>query len=276
MSALLKGLVIAGLALAIFGGGGLLSYELFFKKKDYRERGGGVAVATATPDLVSPMLAEARRQLSDGNPAAARGTLLSIIQAFPQAAPADEARRVLGDLNLHDFFSPGPDKTEYTVVRGDSIGRIAAKTKASPELIFKANGLTNLNIQPGRRFIVPSGQFSVAVDLKRQTVTLLDRGAFFKWYKPAEFKAPPRLGPGQYKVSEKVAWSGGTRVAFGDKHYLGSSRWIMTNFSGLTIFSESNPAAPNVQKPLTGIMLGPSDLEELFALVVKNTPVVVQ
>jgi hypothetical protein len=31
-----------------------------------------------------------------------------------------------------------------------------------------------------------------------------------------------------------------------------------------------------VQKPVTGIMLGLADMEELFALVVKDTPVTVK
>jgi hypothetical protein len=38
-------------------------------------------------------------------------------------------------------YTSGPDKTEYIVVRGDSIARISTKTKNPAELIFKANGL---------------------------------------------------------------------------------------------------------------------------------------
>jgi hypothetical protein len=116
----------------------------------------------------------------------------------------------------------------------------------------------------------------LTINLKKQWVTLLNRGAFFKWYKPLDFKMPPRLMPGQYKVSEKIAWFAGARVGFGDKRYLGSSRWIVTNHSGLIIFSETNPQAPNAPKPATGIMLSPADLEELFALVSKSTPLVVE
>ncbi|HEY0793151.1 MAG TPA: LysM peptidoglycan-binding domain-containing protein [Chthoniobacterales bacterium] len=278
MSTLGKAFIIVALVATIFGGGGYLAYRLFLKKKEYQLTKGGIAVPTATPDLVQPLLVQAKAQIAQGDKGAARATLVSIVQGFPPSPSADEARQILGNMNMHDFFSsePGPNKTIYLVARGDSIGRISAKTKAAPELIFKANGLENLTIQPGRKFVIPSGQFSLNISIKRQSLTLLNRGVFFKWYKPLEFKAPTHLTAGQYKVTEKIAWVSGGRVAFGDKHYLGSSRWIMTNISGLTIFSETNPQAPNAQKPSTGIMLSPPDLEEIYALVGKKTPITVE
>jgi hypothetical protein len=84
------------------------------------------------------------------------------------------------------------------------------------------------------------------------------------------------VGLGQYKLREKIAWSEGIRVAFGEKKYLGSSRWIVINDNAITLYSETNLATPNAQKPNTGIMLAPADMEELFALVAKETPVIVK
>jgi LysM repeat protein len=163
---------------------------------------------------------------------------------------------------------------EYVVVRGDSIGKIAGKTKYPAELIFKANGLNSLTIQPGRKLIIPKGQFSLVVNIKKGDVTLLNNGSFFRWYKPLEVRLPPKLALGQFKTREKIAWSDGIRVAFGEKKYLGSSRWIVINDSNLTLYSETNPQTPNAQKPGVGILLGPADMEELFALVAKDTPVI--
>jgi hypothetical protein len=278
MSTLGKAFTIVALTATIFGGGGYTAYRLFLKKKEYEIAKTGTAAGAAAPDLVQPLLAQAKAQIAQGEKAAARATLVSIVQGFPPSPSADEAREILGNMNMHDFFSsePDPNKTIYFVARGDSIGRISAKLKAAPELIFKANGLENLTIQPGRKFVIPSGQFSLNISIKRQSLTLLNHGGFFKWYKPLEFKAPAHFTPGQYKVTEKIAWVAGGRVAFGDKHYLGSSRWIMTNLSGLTIFSETNPKAPNAQKPSTGMMLSPPDLEEIYALVGKKTPITVE
>jgi LysM repeat protein len=204
--------------------------------------------------------------------------LSALIQSFPDSIKSVDAKQLLGDVNIQAFFSPkpGPDKTEYVVARGDSIVKIANKTKSAAELIFKANGLDSMVIQPGRRLIIPKGQFSLLINRKRQDVTLLNNGSFFRWYQPLEVKLPPAIAPGQFKIREKIAWMDGARVAFGEKNYLGSSRWIVVNDNSVTLYSETNPEKPNAQKPNAGILLGPTDMEELFALITKETPVIVK
>ena len=278
MNNLVKLLVVASLAIGIFGGGGFVAYQLFFKKPDPRRGNGNVPVVTPTPDPGIAMFDEAKQLIASSDQGEAQRVLLSLIQSFPDSIRSDAAKKLLGDLNISEFFSPapGPDKTEYVVIRGDSIAKIAMKTKYPAELIFKANGLDSLTIQPGKRLIIPKGQFSLVINTKRGDVTLLNNGNFFRWYKPLEAQLPPKVGLGQFKTREKIAWSDGIRVAFGEKKYLGSSRWIVINDGGITLYSETNPEMPNAQKPGAGIMLGPADMEELFALVAKDTPVIVK
>jgi hypothetical protein len=273
-----KSLVIIGLIIAIFGGGAFAAYQLFFKKLGLRKAESSQPVVMPTPDQGVPLFDQAKQALAKGDVDQAKNTLASLIQTFPASSKAEEAQKSLGDLNIQQFFSatPGPDKTEYTVVRGDSIAKIAHKTKAPEELIFKANGLDSLIIQPGQKFIIPTGQFSLVISTKTQDARLLNHGEFFKRYKPVESKLPPRLRTGQFKVLEKIAWSSGGRVAFGDKNYLGSSRWIVVNESGVTLYSETNPQSPNIQPPNSGIQLAPEDMEELFALVARDTPVTIE
>jgi LysM repeat protein len=215
--------------------------------------------------------------IAKGNIEDGKRLLISIFQTFPKSVKADEARKTIGDMNIQDFFSPQPsaDKKEYVVVRGDSIAKISSKTKAAPELIFKANGLEGLMIQPGMKFIIPSGQFSMQIFLEAQAVELLNHGQFFRWYKALDFHLPPNMKPGQLKVIGKEAWSGGNRVSFGERKFLGSSRWVVLSQSGITLYSETSPNTPNVQTPRFGIQLAPEDMEELFALLAKETLVTV-
>ena len=224
------------------------------------------------------MMEQARHQLAKSERSEARQTLVSLIQTFPDSTKIDEARLLLGEMNIQAFFSsdPDPEKTEYIVARGDSIAKIASKTKSSPELLFKANGLDSLTIHIGQKFVIPKGHFSLFVSLKHHDLTILNNGSFFRWYKPLEFRLPPKAAAGQFKVHEKIAWAGGTRVAFGSKNYLGSSRWIVLTQSGVTLFSETNPQKPNIQKPNSGIMLASPDMEEIYALIAKDTPVTIQ
>jgi LysM repeat protein len=278
MNNLVKLLVVALLAIGIFGGGGLLAYRLFIKRPDPGRGKANEAVVTPTPDPGIEMFDEAKRLIATGDQSEGQKTLLALIQSFPESTKSNDARELLGDLNVSAFFSktPGPDKTEYIVVRGDSIARISTKTKNPAELIFKANGLDSLTIQPGRKLIIPKGQFSLLINTKKGDVLLLNNGSFFRWYKPLEIKLPAKIPLGQFKTREKIAWADGSRVAFGEKKYLGSSRWIVVNDIGVTLYSETNPQTPNAQKPANGIMLGPADMEELFALVAKDTPVIVK
>jgi LysM repeat protein len=278
MNNLVKLLVVASLAIGIFGGGGFIAYRLFFKKPGARRGDANEPVVTPTPDPGILMLDQAKQQLASGNEADAKNILLSLIQSFPDSIKGNDAKKELGDLNIRAFFSPapGPDKEEYVVTRGDSIAKIAAKTKIPAELIFKANGLDSLTIQPGQKLVIPKGQFSLVINTKKGDVTLMNNGNFFRWYKPLEVKLPGKVISGQFKTREKIAWADGIRVAFGEKKYLGSSRWIVISGSGITLYSETDPQSPNAQKPGIGIMLGSADMEELFALVGKDTPVIVK
>ena len=279
MNNLVKVLIIAGLAIGIFGGGGYLAYRLFFKKPDRLKLGVNHAVVTPTPDAGVTMFEQANHEIEHGDKESGEKILWALIQNLPNSEKNGDAKKLLSSLNVREFFStqPGPDKTEYVVARGDSMARIAGKTKCAAELIFKANGLDSLTIQPGQKFIIPRGEFSLLINLKKHDLTLLNKGAFFRWYEPLEFKIPAAAAvSGQYKVHEKIAWSAGTRVAFGEKNYLGSSRWLVISSNGTAIYSETNPQSPNAQKPANGIMLAASDMEELFALVAKDTPIIVK
>ena len=250
MSLLWKIGIIGFLVLLIFGGGGFAAYELFFKKPANKVSGGNQAVVTPTPDPGPSLLSQAQQLMAKGDSEEGRQLLISLFQNFPASTKAPEAKKILGALNIRQFFSDAnPTKTNYVVVRGDSIARISGKTKAAPELIFKANGLESLMLHPGQVLIIPSGQFALQISLANKDVTLLNRGVFFKWYKPIDYHLPAKVTPGQYKVIGKDAWSAGAPVAFGGKNYLGSSRWIVLNTGNITIYSETNPASPNAQKP---------------------------
>ncbi len=278
MNNLLKIFVVVLLAFGVFGGGGFIAYRLFFKKPDFHLAGANQPVITPTPDPGIEMLAQAKQELAGGHQAYGKDILRSLIRSFPDSIKTDEAKKLLGDLNISEFFSPAPspNKTEYFVVRGDSIARIANKTKTPAELIFKANNLDSLTIQPGERLIIPKGQFSMTINGKNGEVSLLNNGDYFRWYKPIAVRLAAKPAVGLFKMKEKIAWSSGLRVSFGEKKYLGSSRWIVINDNGITLYSETNPETPNAQKPATGIMLSSPDMEELYALVTKDTPIIVK
>jgi LysM repeat protein len=276
MSLLWKIGIITFLVVLIFGGGALATYELLLKKPASKPSPGNQAVVTPTPDPGIALLSQAQQLIAKGDNDQGKQLLVSIIQNFPASTKTADAKKIVGDLNIRQFFSDAnPSKTTYIVARGDSIAKISGKTKTAPELIFKANGLQSLMLHPGQALLIPSGQFALQIGLATKDVTLLNHGAFFKWYQPLDFHLPANLHPGQLKVIGKEAWSAGAPVAFGGKNYLGSSRWIVLS-GNVTIYSETNPANPNVQKPKSGIEISLDEMEELYSLVGKETPVTIR
>jgi TolA-binding protein len=81
-----KSLVIIGLIIAIFGGGGFTAYELFFKKGGLRKGDNGQAVVTPTPDQGMPLFEQAKQLLAKGDVGQARSVLTSLIQSFPRSS----------------------------------------------------------------------------------------------------------------------------------------------------------------------------------------------
>ena len=75
------------------------------------------------------------------------------------------------------------------------------------------------------------------VDRKAGTVTLFNKGQFFKEYRTLSLKTPGVATSAKTKVADKIALRGSNRVAFGDKNYSGSERWVMLGSAGLAIRS---------------------------------------
>src|SRR5258708_694401 len=171
MSLLWKIGIIGFLVLLIFGGGSFAAYELFFKKPANKVSAGNQAVVTPTPDPGPSLLSEAQQLMAKGDSEQGKQLLISIFQNFPASTKAAEAKKIVGNLNIRQFFSDAnPTKTNY----------------------------------------------------------------------------------------------------------VGSSRWIVLNTGNITIYSETNPTSPNAQKPKSGIEISADEMEELYSLVGKDSPVTIR
>lgn len=280
-----KALVIVLIVAAIAGGAGFFVYEYYMKPaKLDREEQQAIANApapTPTPDpgvaafeALAPRLAEDTLE--------ARDAALQFLKDHPDASGAEEAKAALGRINTAIFLSPvpGPDKVDYTVVSGDALVKIAAKLKTSAELIYRANNLTTINLKIGQHLVVPQFDTSLVIDRTASTVTVLNKGEFFKEYKTvSEVKLPAALsgGPVETKVADKFMMKGGTRLPFGAKDYESGDRWITLATGGATVRSAPAVTADGSAPPLTsGVILSPEDAAEVFVLVTRGTPVTVK
>src|SRR6202162_5290336 len=277
----MKWLFVLLLALVIFGGAAWFGYNTFVKeeiavKKEQR----GEVTPPPAPDISLPEFQAAAQLRQDGKLTEARDALVAFIQKYPSGKHLDEARDLLGEVNIYILLSrhPSPEKTEYIVKPGDVLAVISRRLKTTPELIMRMNNLSGTMLHIGEHLLISHPEFSMVIQRKAKLVVLLNHGAFFKQYHVREeklaAKQPPKLTT---KVAETMAWRDGKRIGFGSKEYIGSTRWIRLGVPAYTLYSVADSAHPTLAQPPPpqGLGLAASDLEELSALVNKQTPVTI-
>jgi LysM repeat protein len=276
----MKWLFVLLLAVIIFGGAAWFGYNLFFKQEiELKKEQRGEVPMAPTPDISLPEFQAVAKLRQDGKLPEARAALTAFIQKYPTGLHVEEAKDLLGGVNVDILLSrtPSPEKQEYIVRPGDVLAKIAHKVKSTPELIMRMNNLNSTMLRVGERLLISHPDFSLVVQRKAKLVVLLDKGAFFKQYHIQEVKLPGKpTGKNVTKVSEVMAWRGGKRVGFGTKEYLGSTRWIRLGAPGYILYSVPDSAHPNVDPPpATGLALAASDVDELSALVSSRTQVTI-
>jgi LysM repeat protein len=278
----MKWLLVLLLALIIFGGAAWFGYNSFVKeeiavKKEQR----GEVVPAPTPDISLPEFQVAAQLRQEGKLAEARDALVAFIQKYPAGLHVEEAKDLLGEVNVDILLSryPSPEKTEYVVKSGDVLAKISRKLKTTPELIMRMNNMSGTMLHIGEHLLISHPDFSIVIQRKANLVVLLNHGAFFKQYHVREAKLSPKQ-PSKItaKVAETMAWKDGKRIGLGSKDYIGSTRWIrLAGAAAYTLYSMPDSAHPNLDQPPppVGLGLAASDVEELSSLVNNRTPVTI-
>src|SRR6202163_1948683 len=277
----MKCLFVLLLALIIFGGAAFFSYRLFFKQEiAVRHEQHGDVPPEPTPDVSLPEFQAAAKLRQEGKLAEARDALAAFIQGYPTGLHVDEAKDLLGEINIDILLSrtPSPEKQEYIVKPGDVLQKVAHKVKSTPELIMRMNNMSGTMLHIGERLLISHPDFSIVVQRKPKLLVVLNHGGFFKQFHLREEKLPAKV-PSKVttKVAEVMAWNGGKRVGFGTKEFIGSTRWIRLSSQTYTIYSVPDSAHPALSQPPPpqGLGLAAADVEELSSLVNNKTPVTI-
>ena len=277
----MKWLFVLFLAIIIFGGAYWFGREFVFKQDiEVQKEQRGEVTAEPRIDLTLPEYEAAAKLRQDGKMPEARAALAAFVQKFPTSPHADEAKDLLGEINIDIFLSrtPSPEKEEYIVKPGDVLQRVAHKVKSTPELIMRMNGLNGTMLHIGEHLLVSHPDFAIVVQRKPKLLVLLNHGGFFKQYHISEEKLPAKV-PSKVstKVAEVMAWRDGKRVGFGTKEFIGSTRWIRIASQAYTIYSVPDSAHPALSQPPPpqGLGLAAADVEELSSLVNNKTPVTI-
>jgi len=277
----MKWFFVLFLAIIIFGGAYWFGREYVFKQDiEVQKEQRGEVTSEPRLDLTLPEYEAAAKLRQEGKIPEARAALAAYVQKYPTSPHADEARDLLGEVNIDIFLSrtPSPEKEEYVVKGGDVLQRVAHKTKTTPELIMRMNNMSSTMLHIGEHLLISHPDFAIVVQRKKNLLTLLNHGGFFKQYHIREEKLPAKASSKvTTKVAEVMAWNNGKRVGFGTKEFIGSTRWIRLSSQAYTIYSVTDSAHPALSQPPPpqGIGLAAADVEELSSLVNSKTPVTI-
>src|ERR1700759_4797115 len=145
------------LAVAIFGSAAFFGYHIIVKPElAVRAEQRGEVQEAPQPDASLGEFQAAAKLRQDGQLANARTALTTFLQKFPTGQHSEEAKDLLGDINMQILLSkyPSPEKQEYVVKRGDVLARVAMKTKTTPELIMRTNNLNSIMLHIGDRLLI--------------------------------------------------------------------------------------------------------------------------
>lgn len=241
--------------------------ELQAQVKEIKSRPKGA------PDHGLKIYADGVQRLRTADLPGAISKFNELIRTYPESAKHTAAKRVVGEINIDRLLSkePSPGKAEYIVQSGDSMSRIASKTKTSVGYIMYVNGRMGSTLQRGDQLIVCPLEYSLLANLGAKTLTLQTAAAdskdrkFVKEYKILGYKAPPGV-PSSFDTSISALLPPGP---IGKAKYVSADKELRARRRGISLRSRTGDE--DKDKYLTGIFLAPEDVEELTILVRPTT-----
>jgi len=228
------------------------------------------------------LLADAELLYSTKDYASVQDICYDILDGSNDPKIRSRAEELLGTVHLEMVYSPYPmaAKKDYTIQRGDTLGKLAKKYDTTVELIRKGNNVKGSLIHVGDRYRILSGSFSIVVDKSDNDLVLNLNDRFFKRYRVGTGKFA-KTPAGEFKITSREAqptwWRpDGKRIPYGDPENLLGTHWMSINVRGYGIHGTWEPESIGKQSSAGCIRMLNDDIEELYTLVPIGTPVKIQ
>lgn len=247
-----------------------------------------ICVTAPPAHRASAMSGLARNALRGKNFVEARKLFRDALNDAEWNSPAwNEALDAVGNLNVRLIFSSEatPESKYYTIEKGDNLTNIGIKLNTTQGLLTRANGVTeNTQLRIGQQIKYTPKDFRIIVERSTCRLFLLDKDGIFKRYFAGLGMPGHETALGKYTIGNKQkdpTWfkPGAGPVPPGDPHNELGTRWmpLIPSDAGLpgdlgihgtiapeTIGQYKSHGCPRMLK---------EDVEELYDLVVRSTPV---
>lgn len=242
--------------------------------------------AAPVPANVSLLMDTAGQLASAQKFVEARAQYLEALQHADDPSLRRQIENRLATVNTTLLLSPRPmpEKVDYAVKRGDSLGLIANRFGTTTELIQNNNMITNPNlIKIGDRLRVFTGKFELVANKTRHDMVVLMNGEFFKRYKVGTGvfgKTPGGSFVVREKIPEPTWWPpDGREVPFGHPDNILGTRWMSVSATGDTpkvrgygIHGTWEPESVGKASSAGCLRMINAEVEELFTYIPVGTP----
>lgn len=229
---------------------------------------------------VSALSKRAASALAKGNLYAAKQAYQQLINEFPDSKQVSEWQKKTEEINIKLLFSPvlTPKSVLYEIKPGDTLTRIAREFKTTPELLRKANAISDDRIRPGRKLKVWTSPFSVVVDKSQNSLILKSDEEVIKTY-IVSTGANNSTPTGTFKIVNKLAnptWfkTGAAIPPESPENILGT-RWMGFDLAGYGIHGTTEPQSLGRQVTQGCVRMANPEVEELYTIIPVGTEVTI-
>lgn len=234
------------------------------------------------------LVALGREAQAAGNRLDARTQFVRAVEDAAWGSDAfDEALEALGALNVEMIFSPAetPESKVYVVEPGDNLTSIGIKLNTTLGLLMRANNIDDpARLQVGQRLKWTPKDFHIIIDRRHCLLYLMDKDGVFKRYRVGLGKPGYETTLGKYRIGNKEkdpTWhkQGEEPIPPGDPRNELGTRWmpLVPVEEGLPtdlgIHGTIDPPTIGYHSSAGCARMLPADVEELYDLVVRSTPV---
>ena len=247
--------------------------------------------ANAPPKLRGGALTGLGKQKErDGDVSAARDLFVQATTDAPfDSEDWQEAMTELGRLNVALILSSKRTSTSkvYTVQKGDVLTNIGIKLNTTQGLLMRANGITNPNkLHLGQNLKYTPKDFRIVIERSSRRIFLMDEEGVFKVYSTGLGRDNHETVLGRYRIGDKEkdpVWfkPGSEPVPSLDPLNELGTRWMpmVPEEEGLPsdlgIHGTIHPESIGLYSSSGCPRMLKEDVEELYDLVVRSTPVTV-
>ena len=244
---------------------------------------------SAPPEIRAPALVGLGRHAERGGDliGAREAYRQAIDDAVPDSAVWDEAIDALGRVNVAVIFSsdPLPESKVHTVAKGDSITSIGNALNTTQGLLMRANGLDEKStLRIGQSLKFTPKDFRIVIDRAGCRLFLIDKDGLFKRYYVGLGKPGHETSLGSYKIGNKEKNPTWHKPGVGPIPPLDPKNELGTRWMPLVPVQDGLPRDLGIHGTIAPETIGshssagcarmhPADVEELYDLVVRSTPV---